>query len=132
MYPESKKFYIEDENVLSQRITDIREGRLPRTAEGERIGVDVPPMPEGFKLSREKLLQNYPEIDEAFADQIMAMDKELQGITLTMIKDRRRDPDLYDKLLEKYGDSKKFQGEFDKALRRRKNASGGLNYLMGM
>jgi len=132
MYPESKKFYIEDENVLSQRITDIREGRMPRTAEGERIGVDVPPMPEGFKLSREKLLQNYPEVDEAFADQIMAMDKEMQGITLTMIKDRRRDPDLYDKLLEKYGDSEKFQGEYDKALRRRKNASGGLNYLMGM
>ena len=132
MYPESKKFYIEDENVLSQRITDIREGRSPRTAEGERTGVDVPPMPEGFKLSKEKLLQNYPEIDEAFADQIMAMDKEMQGRTLTMIKDRRRDPKLYDELLEKFGDSEKFQGEYDKALRRRKNASGGLNYLMGM
>jgi hypothetical protein len=132
MYPESKKFYIEDPNVLSQRITDIREGRMPKTAEGERTGVDVPPMPKGFKLSREKLLQNYPEIDEAFADQIMAMDKEMQGRTLTMIKDRRRDPKLYDELLEKFGDTEKFQGEYDKALRRRKNASGGLNYLMGM
>ena len=131
MYPESKKFYIEDENVLSQRITDIREGRLPRTAEGERIGVDVPPMPSGFKLSREKLLKNYPEIDEAFADQIMAMDKDMQGITLTMIKDRRRDPELYDQLLEKYGQSDKFQAEFDKAVRRKLNANGGLNYLMG-
>ena len=132
MYPESKKFYIEDPDVLSQRITDIREGRMPKTAEGERTGVDVPPMPKGFKLSREKLLQNYPEIDEAFADQIMAMDKEMQGRTLTMIKDRRRDPKLYDELLEKFGDTEKFQGEYDKALRRRKNASGGLNYLMGL
>jgi len=132
MYPESKKFYIEDENVLSQRITDIREGRSPRTAEGERTGVDVPPMPEGFKLSKEKLLQNYPEVDEAFADQIMAMDKGMQGQILTMLKNRRQDPKLYDELLEKYGDTEKFQGEYDKALRRRKNASGGLNYLMGM
>jgi len=132
MYPESKKFYIEDQNVLSQRITDAREGRAPRTAEGERTGVDVPPMPEGFKLSREKLLQNYPEIDEAFADQIMAMDKGMQGQMLTMLKNRRQDPELYDELLEKYGDTDKFQGEYDKALRRRKNASGGLNYLMGM
>jgi hypothetical protein len=131
MYPESKKFYIEDENVLSQRITDIREGRMPRTAEGERTGVDVPPMPSGFKLSREKLLKNYPEIDEAFADQIMAMDKDMQGITLTMIKDRKRDPELYDQLLEKYGQSDKFQAEFDKAVRRKLNANGGLNYLMG-
>ena len=59
MYPESKKFYIEDQNVLSQRITDAREGRAPRTPQGERTGVDVPPMPEGFKLSREKLLQKF-------------------------------------------------------------------------
>jgi len=132
MYPESKKFYIEDQNVLSQRITDAREGRAPRTAEGERTGVDVPPMPEGFKLSREKLIQNYPEVDEAFADQIMAMDKGMQGQILTMLKNRRQDPKLYDELLEKYGDTEKFQGEYDKALRRRKNASGGLNYLMGM
>jgi len=109
MYPESKKFYIED----------------------ERTGIDVPPMPSGFKLSREKLLKNYPEIDEAFADQIMAMDKDMQGITLTMIKDRRRDPELYDQLLEKYGQSDKFQAEFDKAVRRKLNANGGLNYLMG-
>ena len=111
MYPKSKKFYIEDENVLSQKITDIREGRMPRTAEGERTGVDVPPMPSGFKLSREKLLKNYPEIDEAFADQIMAMDKDMQGRTLTMLKDRRRDPELYDELLEKYAGTDKFQGE---------------------
>src|SRR5210317_233575 len=48
MYPKSKKFYIEDPDVLGQRITDIREGRMPKTAEGERTGVDVPAMPEGF------------------------------------------------------------------------------------
>jgi len=33
MYPKSKKFYIEDEDVLSQRITDIREGKTPKTPE---------------------------------------------------------------------------------------------------
>ena len=56
----------------------------------------------------------------------------MQGQILTMLKNRRQDPKLYDELLEKYGDTEKFQGEYDKALRRRKNASGGLNYLMGM
>jgi hypothetical protein len=59
------------------------------------------------------------------------MDKDMQGITLTMIKDRRRDPELYDQLLEKYGQSDKFQAEFDKAVRRKLNSNGGLNYLMG-
>jgi hypothetical protein len=40
-------------------------------------------------------------------------------------------PELYDQLLEKYGQSDKFQAEFDKAVRRKLNANGGLNYLMG-
>jgi len=131
MYPESKKFYIEDPDVLSQRITDIREGKMPKTAEGERTGLDVTPVPKGFKLSKEKLMNNFPEIDEDFANEIMAMDKDLQGRMIEMLENRRLDPKLYDELLEKFGDTEKFQGEYDKALRRRKNASGGLNYLMG-
>jgi len=132
MYPESKKFYIEDPDVLSQRITDIREGRMPKTAEGERTGLDVTPVRKGFKLSKEKLMNNFPEIDEDFANEIMAMDKDLQGRMIEMLENRRLDPKLYDELLDKYAGTDKFQGEFDKALRRRKNASGGLNYLMGM
>jgi hypothetical protein len=132
MYPESKKFYIEDPDVLSQRITDIREGRMPKTAEGERTGLDVTPVPKGFKLSKEKLMNNFPEIDEDFANEIMAMDKDLQGRMIEMLENRRLDPNLYDELLDKYAGTDKFQGEYDKALRRRKNASGGLNYLMGM
>ena len=126
MYPESKKFYIEDADVLSQKITDIREGKLPRTAEGERTGIDVPPAPAGFKLSREKLLENYPEIDEDFADEIMDMDKDMQLRMIEMLKNRRLNPELYDELLEKYAGSDKFQGEFDKAIRKTKNAYGGL------
>ena len=132
MYPESKKFYIEDPDVLGEQITAMREGRLPRTKEGERQGLDIPPVPEGFKLSKEKLMKNFPEIDEDFADEIMKQDRQIQGRLIKMMEDRRRDPELYDKLMEKYGNTLQFQGEFDKAVRRKKNASGGLNYLMGL
>ena len=132
MYPESKKFYIEDPDVLEEQITAMREGRIPRTKEGERQGLDIPPVPEGFKLSKEKLMRNFPEIDEDFADEIMKQDKQIQGRLIKMMEDRRRDPELYDKLMEKYGNTLQFQGEFDKAVRRKKNASGGLNYLMGL
>ncbi len=55
----------------------------------------------------------------------MNLDKEMQGRVITMLKNRRLDPDLYDELLLKHGDTLKFQGEFDKAIRRRKNAQGG-------
>jgi hypothetical protein len=99
----------------------ISEGPLP----GERAGIDVPDMPAGFKLSREKLEQNFPELGLDEIDEIMNLDRELQGTIITMLKNRRLDPDLYDKLLLKYGDTLKFQGEFDKAIRRRKNATGG-------
>jgi hypothetical protein len=132
MYPKSKKFYIEDPDVLGQRITDMREGRMPKTAEGERTGVDVPAMPEGFSTSKEILLKQFPEIDENFAETMMQMDKDLLGRTIMMLKDRRKNPELYDKLLEKYGDTLEFQAEFDKATRRKLNAEGGLNYLMGL
>ena len=77
MYPESKKFYIEDPDVLAEEITAMREGRIPRTKEGERQGLDIPPVPEGFKLSKEKLMRNFPEIDEDFADEIMKQDKQI-------------------------------------------------------
>jgi len=88
--------------------------------------LDVPPLPGGFQLSREKLLKNFPEIDEDFADQIMAMDKDLQGRMLKMLKDRRKNPDAYDKLLMEKGDTLDFQGEFDRSVRRGKNADGGI------
>ena len=55
----------------------------------------------------------------------MNLDRGMQGTVITMLKNRRLDPDLYDKLLLKYGDTLKFQGEFDKADRRKKNATGG-------
>jgi len=99
----------------------ISEGPLP----GERAFIDVPHMPAGFKLSREKLEQNFPELSLDQIDEIMNLDKEMQGRVITMLKNRRLDPDLYDELLLKHGDTLKFQGEFDKAIRRRKNASGG-------
>lgn len=126
MYPESKKFYIEDPDVLAEEITAMREGRIPRTKEGERQGLDIPPVPEGFKLSKEKLMRNFPEIDEDYADEIMKQDKEIQVRLIKMMEDRRRDPELYDELMLKYGNTLKFQGEFDKAVRRKKNAKGGL------
>ena len=71
-------------------------------------------MPGGFKLSREKLLKNFPELDESYADEIMAMVKELQARVLTMLKDRRKNPEAYDKLLMEKGDTLDFQGEFDR------------------
>ena len=98
----------------------------------EREILDVPAMPEGFSTSKETLLKQFPEIDENFAETMMQMDRDLLGRTIMMLKDRRKDPELYDKLLEKYGDTLEFQGEFDKATRRKLNAKGGLNYLMGL
>ena len=95
--------------------------------------LDVPETPPGFKLSRERLLKNYPEIDEDFADQIMDMDRDLQLRIIAMIEDRRKNPEAYDKLLmEIRDDSLDFQGEFDRSVQRSKNADGGLNYLMGL
>ena len=105
-----------------QEINFMREGRLPS---GERAGIDVPPVPEGFKLSREKLIENFPEIGLDEIDEVMKLDKETQAKYIMMLKNRRLDPDLYDELLLKHGDTLEFQGEFDKAIRRKKNATGG-------
>jgi len=55
----------------------------------------------------------------------MKLDRKTQARYIMMLKNRRLDPDLYDELLLKHGDTLKFQGEFDKAIRRRKNATGG-------
>ena len=122
MYPKSKKFIVSDEDKLTKEINLKREGKLPS---GERAGIDVPPMPAGFKLSREKLKKNYPELDEDMIDQIMELDKDMQGTVLTMLKNRRKDPDAYDKLLETKGDTLEFQKAFDKVTRRKNNADGG-------
>ena len=98
----------------------------------EREILDVPPVPEGFKLSKEKLMAKFPELDEAFADEMMNMDKDIVGRLIKMLENRRLDPKAYDRLLAEFGDTLEFQKEFDKYIRRKKNAEGGLQYLMGM
>jgi len=104
-----------------------RELRKP-----EREILDVPPVPKGFKLSKEKFLKNFPEISVEFADEVMKLDKDTQGRIIEMLENRRLDPDAYDRLLAEYGDTLEFQKEFDKYIRRKKNSEGGLQYLMGM
>ena len=117
---------------------DRPESALNRDMFGEfnermsRKTLDVEKTPPGFKLSREKLLKNFPEIDESMADEIMALDRDLQLRVIAMLKDRRKNPEAYDKLLMEMGDTLDFQGEFDRSVRRSKNADGGLNYLMGL
>ena len=117
---------------------DRPESALNRDMFGEfnermsRKTLDVEETPPGFKLSREKLLENFPEIDEDFADEIMTMDRDMQLRIIAMLKDRRKNPEAYDKLLMEKGDTLDFQGEFDRSVQRDKNAGGGLSYLMGM
>ena len=117
---------------------DRPESALNREMFGEfnermsRKTLDVPETPSGFKLSKERLLKNYPEIDETFADEIMTMDRDMQIRIIEMLKDRRKNPTAYDKLLMEKGESMDFQGEFDRSVQRDKNADGGLNYLMGL
>ena len=94
--------------------------------------LDVPPVPKGFKLSKEKLMAKFPEIDESFADEMVNMDKDTAGRLIKMLENRRLDPEAYDRLLAEYGDTLEFQAEFDKVVRRKNNNQGGLNYLMGM
>jgi hypothetical protein len=72
---------------------------MPRTAEGERTGVDVPPMPSGFKLSREKLLRIILKLMKLLQMKYAWIKNARR--TLTMIKDRRRDPELYDEAIRK-------------------------------
>ena len=117
---------------------DRPESALNRDMFGEfnermsRKILDVEKTPPGFKLSRERLLKNFPEVDEDFADEIMNMDRDMQLRIIAMLKDRRKNPEAYDKLLMEKGDTLDFQGEFDRSVQRDKNAGGGLSYLMGM
>ena len=114
------------EKTIQQRIMEFEARNKPDAITIEpRKFIDVPPMPKGFKLSREKLEKNYPELDEDMIDQIMELDKEMQGTVLTMLKNRRKNPDAYDKLLETKGDTLEFQGAFDEVTRKSNNADGG-------
>ena len=113
------------ESALNRDMFGEFESRMNRQT------LDVPEAPSGFKLSRERLLKNFPEIDEDFVDEIMAMDRDLQLRVISMLRDRRKNPEAYDKLLMEKGDTLDFQGEFDRSIQRGKNADGGLNYLMG-
>jgi hypothetical protein len=121
------------EKTTQQLISEFEARNKPDAIKIEsREILDVPPVPEGFKSSKEKLLENFPEIDADMADQIMELDKDTQGRVIMMLRNRRQDPEAYDKLLETKGDTLEFQGEFDKVTRRKNNNRGGLNYLMGL
>ena len=127
-----------DDTIKMASEIDRPESALNRDMFGEfnermyRKTLDVEETPPGFKLSKEKLLKNFPEIDESMADEIMALDRDLQLTVIAMLKDRRKNPKAYDKLLMEKGDTLDFQGEFDRSVQRDKNAGGGLNYLMGL
>ena len=113
------------ESALNREMFGAFEDRMNRKT------LNVPEAPSGFKLSKERLLKNYPEIDETFADEIMTMDRDMQIRIIEMLKDRRKNPTAYDKLLMEKGESMDFQGEFDRSVRRSKNAGGGLAYMLG-
>jgi hypothetical protein len=59
----------------------------------------------------------------------MALDRDLQLRVIAMLKDRRKNPEAYDKLLMEMGDTLDFQGEFDRSVQRSKNAEGGIMRL---
>jgi len=114
------------EKTIQEQIMDFNARNRPDqiTMESREI-LDVPAVPGGFKLSREKLKQNFPELDEDMIDQMMEMEPNLQIRIIKMLENRRLDPDAYDNLLDTKGDTLEFQGEFDKVTRRKKNADGG-------
>ena len=121
------------EKTTQQLISEFESRNKPDaiTMESREI-LDVPEVPKGFSLSKEKLMAKFPEIEESFADQMMDMDKDMQGRIIKMLENRRLDPEAYDRLLEQYGDTLEFQSKFDEVVRRKNNNQGGLNYLMGM
>jgi len=121
------------EKTTQQLISEFESRNKPDAIKIEsREILDVPPVPSGFKLSKEKLMTKFPELEESFADEIMDMDKDTQGRIIKMLENRRLDPEAYDRLLAEYGDTLEFQAEFDKVTRRKNNNQGGLNYLMGL
>ena len=121
------------EKTTQQLISEFEARNKPDaiTIESREI-LDVPPVPKGFKLSKEKLMAKFPELDEDFADQLMDMDKDTAGRIIKMLENRRLNPEAYDRLLEEYGDTLEFQGKFDEVIRRSKNASGGLPHILGV
>ena len=114
------------EKTIQEQVMDFNARNRPDaiTMESREI-LDVPAVPGGFKLSREKLKQNFPELDEDMIDQMMEMEPDLQVRIIKMLENRRLDPDAYDNLLDTKGDTLEFQGEFDKITRRKNNADGG-------
>jgi len=122
-----KKQFMEDREAVESFQQREKLSNMPDEIKVEpRKILDVPEVPEGFSTSKEKLLEQFPEIDEEFAETMMEMDKDLLGRTIMMLKNRRLNPELYDELLEKYGDTLEFQSKFDEAIRKTKNAYGGL------
>ncbi len=121
------------EKTTQQAISEFESRNKPDaiTMESREI-LDVPEVPKGFSLSKEKLMNKFPEIEESFADDMMDMDKDMQGRIIKMLENRRLDPEAYDRLLSEYGDTLEFQSKFDEVVRRKNNNQGGLNYLMGM
>ena len=114
------------EKTIQEQIMDFNARNRPDaiTMDSREI-LDVPAVPSGFKLSKEKLMARFPELEESFVDEMMQMDPDLQGRIIKMLENRRLDPEAYDNLLETKGDTLEFQGEFDKITRRKKNADGG-------
>jgi len=121
------------EKTTQQAISEFESRNKPDaiTMESREI-LDVPEVPKGFSLSKEKLMAKFPELDEDFADQLMDMDKDTAGRIIKMLENRRLNPEAYDKLLDEYGDTLEFQGKFDEVIRRSKNASGGLPHILGV
>ena len=132
MYPESPKFIVQDAETLTKNINDMRSGKIPRSSTGERIGLDVEEIPAGFKLSRSKLSEKFPELGEDMLDEIMDLDNDMLARTIKMLENRRLDPVAYDKLLLEKGDTLEFQAAFDKITRRKNNAKGGLARILEM
>ena len=132
MYPKSPKFIVQDAETLTKNINDMRSGKIPRSPTGERIGLDVEEIPAGFKLSRSKLSEKFPELGDDMLDEIMDLDNDMLARTLKMLENRRLDPVAYDKLLLEKGDTLEFQAAFDKITRRKNNAKGGLARILEM
>ena len=114
------------EKTIQEQIMNFNARNRPDeiTMESRKI-LDVPAVPGGFKLSKEKLMARFPELEESFVDEMMEMDPDLQGRIIKMLENRRLDPEAYDNLLDTKGDTLEFQGEFDKVTRRKNNADGG-------
>ena len=114
------------EKTIQEQIMDFNARNRPDaiTMDSREI-LDVPAVPSGFKLSKEKLMARFPELEESFVDEMMQMDPDLQGRIIKMLENRRLDSEAYDNLLDTKGDTLEFQGEFDKITRRKNNADGG-------